>query len=86
MGRSLLDNAVNDPDNQKLLRQAFDEAWLEIAGNYGAAAMVEDRRNRLAHFVLGLVDNGERDVANIKHSALRLMKSAEQPLRFNGRK
>ena len=86
MGRSLLDSAVYDPDTLKLLRHAFDEAWLEIAGNYGAPAMVEDRRNRLALFVLGLVDNGERDVANIKTIALRLMKSAEQPFQFNGRK
>jgi hypothetical protein len=84
MGRSLLDSAVYDPDTLKLLRQAFDEAWLEIAGNYGAAAMAEDRRKRLALFVLGLADNGERDAVNIKNIALRLMKSVEQP--FNGRR
>jgi hypothetical protein len=84
MGRSFLDNASYDPDTLKLLGQAFDEVWQEIAANYVAAPVVEDRRNRLSLVILSLAEGGERDPALIKQIALRLMKSMEAPLRRNG--
>ena len=81
MGRSLLENASYGPDTLKLLGQAFDEAWQEIAGNYGDA-MVDDRRNRLALAILRIADTGERDVARLKDAALQAMKRGESPLPF----
>jgi hypothetical protein len=34
MGRSLIDTASYDPDTLKMLSQAFDDVWGEMAGNY----------------------------------------------------
>ena len=81
MGRSLLESAIYGPDTIKLLGKAFDEAWQEIAGNYGDA-MVDDRRNRLALAILRIADTGERDVARLKDAALEAMKRGESPLPF----
>jgi hypothetical protein len=81
MGRFLLESASYGPDALKLLGQAFDEAWQEIAGNYGDA-MVVDRRNRLALAILQIADTGERDVARLKDAALQAMKRTESPLPF----
>ncbi len=36
MGRSLIDTASYDPDTLKMLSQAFDDVWREMAGNYHA--------------------------------------------------
>ena len=81
MGRSLLESTIYGPDTIKLLGQAFDEAWQEIAGNYGDA-MVVDRRIRLALAILRIADTGERDVARLKDAALQAMKRGEFPLPF----
>ena len=69
MGRSLIDTASYDPDTLKMLSQAFDDVWREMAGKYHAQAMIEDRRNRLATIILGLDAGGERDLAheNLRH-------------------
>ena len=62
MGRTLLDsNTSFDPETLQLLCRAFDDAWQDIAGNYGHIA-AEDRRTRLATVILQLANNGERDV------------------------
>jgi hypothetical protein len=78
MGRSLIDTASYDPDTLKMLSQAFDEVWREIAGKYHAEAMIEDRRNRLATIILGLADGGERDLSRMKTRASKLMAHALQ--------
>ena len=66
MARSLFHTASYDPDTLKMLSQAFDEVWREIAANYQAEAMIEDRRNRLATIILSLADGGERDLSRMK--------------------
>jgi hypothetical protein len=78
MARSLIDTASHDPDTLKMLSQAFDEVWREIAANYHAEAMIEDRRNRLATIILGLADGGERDLLRMKTCASKLMAQALQ--------
>jgi hypothetical protein len=78
MGRSLIDTASYDPDTLKILSQAFDEVWQEIAGKYYAEAMIEDRRNRLATIILGLADGGERDLSRMKTCTSKLMAHALQ--------
>jgi hypothetical protein len=83
MGRALIDrNTYYDPDTVKLLGQAFDESWQDIAGNYSDGRVSEDRRTRLARIILDLAKRGDRDVIHIKDVALRLMRRAEQPLAF----
>ena len=79
MGRSLIDTASYDPDTLKMLSQAFDDVWREMAGKYHAQAMIEDRRNRLATIILGLADGGERDLARMKTCAMKLMAHAQNP-------
>ena len=78
MARSLFDTASYDPDTLKMLSQAFDEVWREIAANYHAEAMIEDRRNRLATIILSLADGGERDLSRMKTGASKLMAHALQ--------
>jgi hypothetical protein len=78
MARSLIDTASHDPDTLKMLSQAFDEVWREIAANYQAEAMIEDRRNRLATIILSLADGGERDLSRMKTCASKLMAHALQ--------
>jgi hypothetical protein len=79
-GARLLDTAASSyaPATLKLLGQAFDEVWQDIAGNYGAAATIEDRRTRLALIILELANMGERDLDDIKREALAIMRLREQ--------
>ena len=84
MGRTLLETAGHyDPDTLKLLCSAFDEAWEDIAGNYGHMS-VEERRTRLALIILELGNNGGRDIEDIKETALEIMRDRERPAKFNG--
>jgi hypothetical protein len=78
MARTLIDTASYDPGTLKTLNQAFDEVWREIAANYHAEAMIEDRRNRLATIILNLADGGERDLSRLKTCASKLMADALQ--------
>ena len=59
-----------------MLSQAFDEVSREIAANYQAEAMIEDRRNRLATIILSLADGGERDLSRMKTGTSKLMAHA----------
>lgn len=84
MGRTLFEgNTSFDSDTVQLLCRAFDEAWQDIAGNYGHIA-VEDKRTRLALIILQLASNGERDVDDIKETALEIMRLRERPASLNG--
>jgi hypothetical protein len=77
MARDLLDETFTaDPKTLKLLGQAFDEVWHDIAGNYDAA-IVQDRRHRLAEVILRLVRDDERDLNEIKREALDIMRQKE---------
>ena len=70
-----------DPNTLWLLGQAYEEVWLNIAGNYGTAATIEDRRIRLALIILELANTGERDLDEIKSDALAIMLLREQQTR-----
>jgi hypothetical protein len=73
------------PHDLQLAQQAFDEAWLEIAGNYGRVASIERARTRLACIVLTIVNDGDGiEVAPLKEAALQAMKIIEEPIRFAG--
>jgi hypothetical protein len=73
MGRTLIETASYDQDTLKMLSQAFDDVWQEMAGNYHAQAMIDDRHNRLATIILGLADGGERDLVRMKTCATKLV-------------
>ena len=61
--RSLMDAASFGPDALKAIGQAFDEAWKEIAGNFGnEPAEIEAARLKLAKALLSVADDDSRDV------------------------
>ena len=70
--RLLIDGASFGPDTLKAIGLAFDEAWQEIAGNFGDDDF-EKARLRLANAVLSIADEDSRDVKVLKRAALLRM-------------
>src|SRR5262245_43484479 len=81
MGRALLERPGYGPASMRVLLQAFDEAWEEVAGNYGAN-IAEERRNRLALLILTAADSGERDAARLKDAAIHGLQRSEVVVPF----
>jgi hypothetical protein len=61
------------PEALKAIGQAFDEAWSDIAGNFGSATQIEATRVKLAHAILTAASDGSRDVAILKRAGLEAM-------------
>ena len=63
------------PDALSILNQAFDDAWTEIAGNFGDEPLeVQSARTKLADALLRAADVvGCADADALKTSALRIM-------------
>jgi hypothetical protein len=63
------------PETLGTLNQAFDKAWVEIAGNFGDDPFeVESARSKLADAMLRAADQeGCADVETLKKAALRMM-------------
>jgi hypothetical protein len=61
------------PEAVKAMAQAFDEAWAEIAENFGRPSEVETARLRLAEAILSIAAEGSTDVAQLKAGALQAM-------------
>jgi len=78
MWQGLLNERSNfSPATLKLLGQAFDEVWKDIAGNYGDVDMIEGRRACLARIIVEVANIGERDLDEIKSDALAIMRLRE---------
>jgi hypothetical protein len=72
--RSLIDGASFGPDALKAIGQAFDEAWKQIAGNFGnEPTVIESARLKLAEALLSVADDDSRDVEALKQAALQRM-------------
>jgi len=72
--RQLIDSASFGPEALRALGQAFDEAWREIAGNFGNDPRdIEVARLRLATAVLSVACEDSRDVEVLKNGALQAM-------------
>jgi hypothetical protein len=62
------------PDALKAIGQAFDEAWKQIAGNFGnEPTVIESARLKLAEALLSVADDDSRDVEALKQAALQRM-------------
>jgi hypothetical protein len=62
------------PETVKAMGQAFDQAWTEIAGNFGDSRLEVDRaRSRLAKAMLSVATEGSTDVAVLKAGAINEM-------------
>ena len=71
--RHLLENSSYGPTKLHVIFQAFDQAWAEIASNFGDDALdVERGRMRLAHAILAVAQENE-DAAGLKTAALHQM-------------
>jgi hypothetical protein len=74
MEQRLFDGASFGPEVLKALTQAFDEAWLDIEGNFGDETdVVEVARLRLATSLLSVASEESRDVKTLKDAALQVM-------------
>ena len=72
--RALIDGASFGPDALKTIGRAFDDAWAQIAGNFGHdPGDVEKARNRLAHAMLSVASEDSRDVEVLTRAALEAM-------------
>ena len=71
--RPLIDDASFGPQSLKVIAQAFDDAWRDIAGNFGSEPVIHAARLQLAAAVLSVSSDESRDAAVIKHAALQAM-------------
>jgi hypothetical protein len=70
--RQLIDGAAFGPDALKAIGQAFDEAWAEIAGNFGNVPIdIDNARYRLANALLSVPCEDSRNVEVPKRAALQ---------------
>jgi len=72
--RRLIDVAAFGPATLKAIGEAFDQAWAQIAGNFGdSPTQVENARLRLADALLSVATEESTDVAALKDGALQAM-------------
>jgi len=72
--RRLIDGAAFGPEAVKVMGEAFDQAWAEIAGNFGGNPIeIETARLKLAEAMLSVATEASIDVAALKACALQAM-------------
>jgi hypothetical protein len=72
--RRFIDRTSFGPDTLKAMGEAFDQAWVQIAGNFGDT-QVENARLKLAEAMLSTATEGSTDVAALIAGALQVMAS-----------
>jgi hypothetical protein len=70
--RKLIDGAAFGPETLKVMCQAFDAAWSNIAGNFGED-QVSSARMKLANIILAIATKDSRDVAALTAMAVQKM-------------
>ena len=77
----LSDSQSYGPDALQVLNQAFDAAWVDIAGFYGDDPLtVQSARNKLADALLRAADGGNySDAEALKRAALAMMALSYRP-------
>ena|SRR5690349_1208821 len=72
--RRLIDGAAFGPETLKVVGQAFDQAWAEIATTFGSDPFqVENARQMLAEALLSVATERCTDVDVLKRAALQAM-------------
>ena len=72
--RHIIDSASYGPEALKAIGDAFDAAWVEIAGNFGDDPRdIEVARLKLANALLSVACEESRDVDVLKSGALQAM-------------
>jgi hypothetical protein len=71
---ALIESTSYSPESLKAMRQAFDEAWQQVAGNFGDDTSDAERaRLRLARALLLIAHEDSHDVDVLKRAALERM-------------
>lgn len=74
VARQLIEDAAFGPDALRVIRQAFDEVWSEIAWGFGThLVVIEAARLKLADTLLSIASEESRDVDVLKCFALQAM-------------
>jgi hypothetical protein len=72
--KQLIESASYGPEALKIICQAFDEAWADIAGNFGDDPQTrETERLKLANVILSFSHDKIADVKQVKNSALEVL-------------
>jgi hypothetical protein len=72
--RQLIDGASFGPEALKVIGEAFDAAWAEIAGNFANdPAEIDEALFKLATALLSVASEDSRDVEVLKKAALQRM-------------
>jgi hypothetical protein len=72
--RQLIDGASFGPEALKAIGEAFDAAWVEIAGNFGNDPVeIDNALYRLANALLSVASEDSREVEVLKRAALEQM-------------
>ena len=70
--KQMITRASYGPDALKAIGRALDEAWLEVAGNFGDDPEdIEKARFRLARALLSIADEDSRDIGVLTQGALK---------------
>jgi hypothetical protein len=73
--RALIKGASFGPETVKVMGEAFDQAWAEIAAAYGVDPIaIENARLRLARAMITVASEGRHDVSDLKTGALQIMR------------
>jgi len=73
---ALIEDSAFGPGAIKVISQAFDEAWKEIAGNY-SDVLREGARLKLASAILSIAKDGDLDVSTRKKAGIDAMRNRE---------
>jgi hypothetical protein len=72
--RQLIDGASFGPEALKVIGEAFDSVWAEIAGNFANdPAEIDEALFKLATALLSVASEASRDVEVLKKAALERM-------------
>ena len=77
----LIARASYGPESLKVIGQAFDGAWAEIAHRFHSPLEIEAARLRLANAVLAVAKQDSRNPEELKSLALQTMTSKYRRLR-----
>ena len=71
--RCLIESPAYEPETLKVISEAFDECWSEIAHEFRGDPSIEEARLRLAHAVLVVAREDSDDSERVKKDALQEM-------------
>jgi hypothetical protein len=72
--KKLIAGASYGPAEIKIISDAFEAAWLDIASDYASPLAIRAPRLKLANVVLSFAGDGERDGEKLRAEGARVMR------------